>query len=83
MRGYSFSKRVRRANAKIAFAIFEAEVLWLAAEDCTFVNYVVRTKRGEPLDHRVGANFGVVANLGVRLDDCEWSDGDSGPKPRC
>jgi hypothetical protein len=74
------AKRVRSADAKVAFALFEAEILRFAAEDRAFVNDIVSTKSSKPFYHGVRANFAGVADICARLDHGIRSDADSGAK---
>ena len=77
MQRHSFADPVVRAYSKKASAIFESEILGLAAEDCALVDRIGGTERGKSLDHGVRANIAAATDFRILLDNRVRSDGDA------
>src|SRR5205085_7519074 len=69
MNGDAFAYAIAIAYADLALAIREGEVLRLAADDCAFIDDIVRAKRCVTFNTSVRANLCAVADGRVALDN--------------
>src|SRR5438105_2910377 len=82
MNRYAFAYRTAVADAHMAFAIREGEVLRFAADDRAFINHIVRAERREAFNAGVGANLRALADDCLAFDDRIGAEGDAFAEPR-
>ena len=81
MNSHTLADAIVRAKAKVAGAVYEAEILGITTQHGAFVNYVGWSQSGELFNYRVRADFGTVADFGVLFDHGVRSDTQVGAEP--